>query len=252
MPDVTSPDRALGLRLSVVVPVFNEAAALRLFLPELTKVLAELHPDGRWELILVDDGSTDSSAEMIENILEPGRVFSIRHERRLGSGSARKTGVRFARGEWVAWIDADGTYDPRDLVCLLHASDGVDQVIGARREERGRWWLLRFLVKRAAGLLAGLLLSRSIPDLNSGLRIFRRACIDVWLAELPDGFSCTSTATLASMVHCQRVRFVTIRYRARIVGTLSKFHPIVDTWKLYRIVFRYGLAGVRGARSSLT
>jgi YD repeat-containing protein len=99
-----------------------------------------------------------------------------------------------------------------------------------------RW--LRLMVKRTSFLFASLLWLRWIPDLNSGLRVFRRECLLEWVHQLPDGFSCTSTATLAALSNRQRVEFVSIPYRSRTNGAASKFHPFFDTLKLWRAILK--------------
>ena len=238
---------SVRLGLSVVVPVFDEASALPEFVPALLRVLRDAVSPESWEVILVDDGSDERTSALLREYVEPDRVLMLRHEHRLGSGAARKTGTARARGEWVVWIDADGTYDPGELLRLLSSGDGADQVIGVRDAEHGPWRMLRRGVKQAARLLAAGLMRAPIADLNSGFRILRRECLLVWLAELPDGFSCTSTATLAALRRRQRVRFVPITYRSRLPGSRSKFHPVFDTIRLFRVILRYGLSSPPGA-----
>ncbi|MGH8020682.1 MAG: glycosyltransferase family 2 protein [Opitutaceae bacterium] len=234
-----------------MVPVYNESIALRSFVPELLKTLHGATPWGRWEVIFVDDGSDDDGPAFLARHEERERVIALRHPRRIGSGAARRTGSARACGEWVAWIDADGTYDPQDLEHLLRHSANSDQVIGTRDNEQGRWKLLRRAAKTFARSLASALLRTQIPDLNSGLRIIRRQCLAGWIEELPDGFSCTSTATLAALRRRQRVRFVPIGYRSRLPGSSSKFDPIFDTLRLFKVVLRYGfLARSAEGRSS--
>ncbi len=252
MTSAATESESSSLHLSVVVPVYNESIALRVFVPELLKALRGALPGGRWEVVFVDDGSDDGGSTFLDQHEEGERVIALRHPRRVGSGAARRTGSARARGEWVAWIDADGTYDPRDLEDLLRHAEtgGCDQVIGVRSDEHGRWKRLRRAAKTFARSLASALLRTPIPDLNSGLRIIRRSCLAAWSGELPDGFSCTSTATLAALCRKQRVLFVPIRYRPRAPGSSSKFGPVVDTLRLFRVVLRYGFQGSRAGSSS--
>lgn len=221
--------------LSVVIPVHNEAVALGEFLRTLIPLLESALPR-RHEILVVDDGSDDGSADTASAFAGKVRIF--RHSERKGSGAARKTGSRRAAGEVVLWVDGDGTYAPTDVLRLARLAVACDEVIGARSMDFGRWRGLRVLVKGTTAQVAGMLWRTAIPDLNSGLRAMRRDCLGVWLEALPDGFSCTTTATLAALNHGQRVRFEPIDYRARAGGSSSKFHPYWDTLRLWRAGWR--------------
>jgi len=220
--------------LSVIVPVHNEGRVLAGFLAELNEVLAGLSPR-RYEIIVVDDASTDFA---LNDCATSVALKVIRLASRGGSGAARKRGVEMAQGSVIAWIDGDGTYIPASLIPLLEQLENADQVIGARGTDHGSLKWVRLLVKKASFLFASLLWLRWIPDLNSGLRVFRRECLQEWVHQLPDGFSCTSTATLAALSHQQRVVFVPISYLSRTNGAESKFHPVFDTLKLWRAVLK--------------
>ena len=101
----------------------------------------------------------------------------------------------------MAWTDADGTYCPADLLALVEelSAGGAEQVIGARPGDHGRFARTKYFIKRATAQAVGRLWGVNIPDLNSGLRVFRRAALLAWVNQLPNGFSCTSTATLAAL-----------------------------------------------------
>lgn len=219
--------------LSVIVPVYNEGTVLGEFLVELAAALRSLHPR-RFEIVLVDDASTDGALSQNPSIPE---LRLVRLCSRGGSGAARKAGVAVANGELIAWVDGDGTYEPRSLLQLLAQLGDADQIIGTRRTDHGRLKWLRLATKRASFLLASLLWWHWIPDLNSGLRIMRGRCVDQWIHQLPDGFSCASTATLAALNHGQRIAFAPIPYRARSPQHASKFHPVFDTLRLWRTIF---------------
>jgi polyisoprenyl-phosphate glycosyltransferase len=220
--------------LSVIVPVHNEGHAFAGFLAELNDVLAGFAPK-QYEIIVVDDASTDSA---LNNFTPNAALRVIRLSSRGGSGAARKRGVAMAQGRVIAWIDGDGTYDPKSLPTLFTRLENADQVIGARCTDHGSFKWLRLMVKRTSFLFASLLWLRWIPDLNSGLRVFHRECMLKWVHQLPDGFSCTSTATLAALSNHQRVEFVSIPYRSRTNGAASKFHPFFDTLKLWRAILK--------------
>lgn len=223
------------LFLSVVIPVHNEAVALGEFLRTLIPLLEAAFPR-RYEVLVVDDGCTDESVRMASTSSDTVQILS--HSARKGSGASRKTGSRHASGEIVVWVDGDGTYFPHDVLRLARLAVACDEVIGARSADFGRWRGLRSFVKGMTAYVAGMLWHTAIPDLNSGLRAIRRESLGVWLDELPNGFSCTTTATLAALNHGQQVRFEPVDYRARAGGCSSKFHPCWDTLRLWRAVGR--------------
>jgi len=226
------PTRAL--RLSVLIPVFDEPDSVGEVVADALGVVERL--DARFEIIVIDDASTEPVGPKIG--AHPA-VTVLRRETRGGSGAARKQGFAAARGEWILWIDGDGTYPPAGIAKLWHHREGFDQVVGARERDFGRFALLRRTVKRLACLRASRRWRRRIPDLNSGLRLFRRDSATVWTEALPDGFSCTTTATLAALAHGQRVAFVDIGYRPRPAGSRSKFRPVRDTLGFLRTVERW-------------
>lgn len=220
--------------LSIVIPTYNEAASLRPLLERIHELVRDRF-NGDSEILVVDDGSTDSTADFLRSTGMP--LTLITHDRRKGSGAARKSGSYRARGEICAWIDADGTYDPADLLELTLQLAEADQVIGSRGVEvsKPRW--LRSTVKQGTAALASALWGVQIPDLNSGLRVFRRQKMLEWLDEVPNGFSCTSTATLAALNHDQRIVFSPVSYQARLNQAPSKFHPAWDIRRLWRAVW---------------
>jgi len=191
-----------------------------------------------YEVIVVDDGSGDGSAAGLAD----ARTIVLRNDAGTGSGAARRQGCRIARGRYWAWIDADGTYAATDLLRLWRRRGSADQIVGHRRGDHGRLRWLRLWVKRGICLVASWAWRSAIHDLNSGLRLVSRASATTWLCELPDGFSCTSTATLAALNRLQRVRFVPIAYRRRQVAP-SKFQPWRDGWRLMAVVVRQWCAG---------
>ena len=221
--------------LSVIVPVYNESSTLARVVSDLERTLESANV-GEFEIIVVDDGSNDGSAKMIPS--DVNHTYIISNAKRLGSGAARKMGSRRAKGRIVAWIDGDGTYSAASLVTALDCLGDADQTIGARTTDFGRVRLLRLWVKKVTSAVAGFLWMTPISDLNSGLRVFRREKLMVWLDELPNGFSCTTTATLAAINHRQTIAFVDINYSSRSSEGTSKFHPIWDTFRLWRTVWR--------------
>jgi len=222
VPDVP-PTGATDLDVSVVLPVYNEVGHLA---QEVKRIRASLEASGRsFEIIVVDDGSSDGSGEALEAI-EGIRLLRFRANR--GTGAARKAGTTAAVGRVVVWTDCDLTYPNEDIPRLVDTLDeGWDQVVGARTSERGTARALRVPAKWMIRSLASYLTDTKIPDLNSGLRVFRRDVGAQFLHLLPAGFSCVTTITLAFLANGYSVQFVPIDYYPR--AGRSKFHWWTDT-----------------------
>jgi polyisoprenyl-phosphate glycosyltransferase len=218
--------------VSVVLPCYNERDHVEL---EIKRIRAALDAAGmRHEIICVDDGSTDGTREVLQAI--PG-IRSILLPRNQGSGTARRIGTQQARGGVVVWTDADLTY-PNERIPELVAQldDTYDQVVGARRTEAGTYKLFRVPAKWAIRKLAAYLTNTPIPDLNSGLRVFKRQVAQPYLRLLPAGFSCVTTITLAFLSNGHQIKYVPIDYFKR--AGRSKFHPFKDAYNYILQVLR--------------
>jgi glycosyltransferase involved in cell wall biosynthesis len=218
--------------VSVVLPCYNERDHVEL---EVKRIRAALEGAGlSHELICVDDGSTDGTREVLQQL--PG-VRTILLPRNQGSGTARRIGTQQARGAVVVWTDADLTY-PNERIPELVAQldDTWDQVVGARRTEAGTYRFFRVPAKWAIRKLASFLTDTDIPDLNSGLRAFKRSVAEPYLRLLPSGFSCVTTITLAFLSNGHQVKYVPIDYFKR--AGRSKFHPFKDAYSYLLQVLR--------------
>ena len=222
--------------LSVLIPAYNEEAGITPVLRQLSRVLAEGNTP--YEIIVIDDGSQDNTATLAEQC--PG-VTVLRHRSNRGYGAALKTGLRHARSELICITDADGTY-PNDRIpeLLDRLSQGkYDMVVGARTGAHVSIPLMRQPAKWAIGRLANFVAGETIPDLNSGLRLFRREAARQLFSMLPDGFSFTTTITLAMLTNGYLVDYVPINYHAR-VGR-SKIRPVRDTLNFIQLTLRMAL-----------
>ncbi len=222
--------RANKIKVSIVLPTYNEAAALPSVLNDLQKVMDSSSYD--YEIIVVDDGSTDNSAQIAKDLC----VRVIRHARNRGTGRSRKTGIRYAKGDIVVMTDADGTYPVDRIPDMLAYFPSYDMVIGARDKEAGTVKALRRLVKALILTLANFITGEKIPDLNSGLRAFKKDVALKFFNILPDTHSWVSTITIAFLANEYRVKFVPIDYFPRIGR--STFHPFVDSWNYLSLVIR--------------
>lgn len=196
-------------KLSVVIPAYNEEHGVEPVLRELRSLL-EQH-DIEPEIILVDDGSSDGTAAAARRA--GARV--LRHRYNRGYGAALKTGIAAATHELIAMTDADGTYPARFLPTMLAELKHADMVVGARTGENVNIPLVRKPAKWALNMLANYVTGVRIPDLNSGLRVFRRDMIMQYFPILPDQFSWTTTITLAMLCDRYAIEYVPIDYHRR-------------------------------------
>lgn len=219
--------------ISVIVPIHNEQADLEQNLRQIQQVLYKSLPVH--ELILVDDGSTDNSYQIMRSL--PGAVC-LQHKENLGYGAALKTGLRKAQGQWLLIIDADGTYPPTEINKLLPNYADYEMVVGARTGDIVKIPAARKPAKWILSKLANFLARKKIPDLNSGLRLFRKATAERFLHLLPDGFSFTTTITLAMLSDNLPVKFVPINYLNRPKKSRSKINPIGDFYNFIMLIIK--------------
>jgi glycosyltransferase involved in cell wall biosynthesis len=210
--------------VSVVIPAYDEEEAVG-------AVVAAARGQAAWrEVLVVDDGSSDRTAERAA--AAGARV--VRHPYNKGNGAAIKTGIREARGEVVLFLDADGQHDPSDMVRLVSPVGVFDMVIGARS------WAdqppVRALGNAVFTALASWLTGRRIPDLTSGFRAARRERLLDVLHLLPNGFSYPTTSCLAFLKAGHSVAFESIQARPR-VGT-SKIKVVRDGVKFLLIILK--------------
>ena len=231
--------------LSLIIPCYNEEGGIAQALAAVSAVLEQMPV--ATELIVVDDGSTDGTAgridearcKLVRNEENPGsgaRCKLVRHAENLGYGAALKTGAAEAQYNCLAIIDADGTYPVEELPKLYEGLSEAEMVVGARTGKSVHIPLLRRPAKWALRVLANYLTGRKIPDLNSGLRAMRRELWDRYERYYPNGFSLTTTITLASLVDGRRVKFHSIDYHKR-AGT-SKIRPVRDTANFLQLILR--------------
>jgi len=220
--------------VTIVIPVYNEENGV----DGVMERLAGLDIGAPKEILAVNDGSTDATAAKLaaaEAQFDELRV--VTHSHNKGYGAALKTGFRAAANDIVVITDADGTY-PEDRIreLLDCVDDGAEMAVGARRGEDVHIPLIRRPAKAALRHLASFLAGNRIPDLNSGLRAFRRELVMTYLPILPQGFSFTTTITLASMTNGHRVDYIDINYAHRAGN--SKIKPIRDTAFFIALIIR--------------
>ena len=192
--------------VSIIIPVFNEAEVL----PQLLDRVRALNLK-QAEVIVVDDGSTDGSAETALN----AGASVVRHPYNIGNGAAVKSGLRAARGQLIVLMDGDGQHKPEDIPRLLKLSAEYHMVVGAR-SKGSKLRFHRYAANLLYNLLASYVTKFRIQDLTSGFRVLSRRDALNFLDLLPNTFSYPTTLTLAFLRSGFTVKYVPIQtlYRA--------------------------------------
>ncbi len=214
--------------VSIIIPAFNEETAIAKSLEEIIHL--GLHQ--KYEIIVVDDGSTDKTVEIVRKF--PVRL--IRHHANKGYGAALKTGIRKATGEKIITIDSDGQHDPKNLDQVVELLDEFDLVIGERTDDS-------IQVKRRQGgkkmirWVGEYLVEQKLPDYNSGFRGFHKETIAGMLHLMPNGFSFSTTSTLAYLKEGYTLGTIPIYVKER-VGRKSNVKYAKDGSKTMLLIFR--------------
>ena len=226
-------------RLSVVLPVYDEAETIRVLIPEIVETLSQLGPT--FEIVVVDDGSTDETPAILRQLIRryPSQLRVAQHLRNRGNGASLRTAIRLAQGEIVVCMDADGQHSPADIALLADLIPPYDLVIGARKlHYRGSW--KRGAANRFFNAFATWLSRTPVEDLTSGFRAMRRSVALHFLPLFPAGFSAPTTTTLAFLKAGYNVAFVPIHVRQRTAGR-SKIRLWEDGARFVTIILRMAM-----------
>tara|TARA_Y100001970_G_scaffold266245_1_gene354674 strand:- start:15890 stop:16783 length:894 start_codon:yes stop_codon:yes gene_type:complete len=224
------------LKLTVLVPAYQEELGIESVLNE----LIDLKNKNSFidEIIVIDDGSTDKTVNIVSNLSE---IRLIQHSSNLGYGASLKTGILNANNNIIAITDADKTYPNSKIIDLYNnlINEDLDMIVGARTGKNVKIPYIRRPAKWFIGKLANWVTGVSIPDINSGLRIFKKKSFSPFKRIVPDGFSFTTTITLGMLSAGYKVKFNPIDYYAR--AGKSKIKPISDTINFIKLIMRIGL-----------
>ncbi len=221
------------VKFSIIIPVYNEGEGVKDTIEDLKDFLEKSELKALYEIIIVDDGSTDGTSEILNKI---SGIRLIKHKKNKGYGAAIKTGVKNSENDYICIKDADGTYPKEAIKDLLSFMPEYDMAVGARRGETIKSQSLRNFAKFFLILLVKILTGIKVPDLNSGLRVFKKNLFNEYEHLFPEGFSLTTTITVCSIASDRSVKYLPIDYYPR-KGS-SKIHPITDTYNFFIIILR--------------
>lgn len=171
--DSTKPE------FSIVVPCYNEEAAIRETIDQLQTIAKEA---SRYELIIVDDGSSDGTGQILKNYVKNEiRIKILTHNQNRGYGAALKTGISHAKFDLIVITDADGTYPNHRIPELVAACENYDMVVGARTGEDVEYSKTRMIPKFFLKTWVSWISRQNVPDINSGLRVFRKSIAEHFL-----------------------------------------------------------------------
>jgi glycosyltransferase involved in cell wall biosynthesis len=222
------------MELSVIVPVYNEVDAIEGTIEQLHDTLKNAKT--AYELIIVNDGSTDGTKDKLELLKKLDFVY-VGHETNRGYGAAIKSGVLKSKYQNIVITDADGTYPIKEIPGLASELNEFDMVVGHRafsnlpnKTKPAKWFISR---------MANYVAETRIPDINSGLRAFRKKSFNCFLSIIPNGFSLTTTITLGMFIGGFSIKYIPIEYYDR--KGKSKIKPIRDTYNFLRLILKIGL-----------
>ncbi len=213
--------------VSIIIPAYNEQNAIVSTVEDIRKVAKDA------EIIVVNDGSTDATVSRLKDM---HGIKVINHPYNKGYGASLKSGIQAAKNDWILIIDADKTYDAKDIPRLIEHIPEFDMVVGARTGKSVKVPLARKPAKMMLTLVAQLVAGRKIPDLNSGLRVFRKEIVEKHYPIFPSGFSFTTTITLVCLTNEYTVKYIEIDYHKR--EGKSTIHPIKDFLGFMQLIFR--------------
>ncbi|MBS4095610.1 MAG: glycosyltransferase family 2 protein [Sulfuricella sp.] len=220
--------KVINESVSIIIPAYQEGEVVGEVVANVLRVVQTLGCS--CEVLVIDDGSTDNTGEAAR---QAGAQVLV-HPYNRGYGASLKTGIRAATGRTVIFMDADGQHDPEDIRRLLADRQVFDMVVGARRRSQGSpMW--RKPGKLFLGLLANNLTGRNIPDLNSGFRALDREMALRFLPIMPDGFSFSTTSTIAAFRGGYTVHYVPIQVAPRVGKSTV---TVADGFKTIMLIIR--------------
>jgi glycosyltransferase involved in cell wall biosynthesis len=217
-------------KLTVIIPAYNEAVNLGTFLPQLIDHCQQK----QWNIILVNDGSTDNTREFFDQFSHIGNLKIIHHKLNKGYGAAIKSGIKVCETEFLITIDADGQHFLEDLDILYQSilTHDADMVVGSRKGQKSSS-LMRGIGKNMIRIVAKMLMTVPIHDLNSGMKIYRTCLAKKCLSLTPDSMAYSDTIALVFISNKHLVLEELIRIKERrngrsAIGIQTAFQTIME------------------------
>lgn len=211
-------------KISIIIPAYNEAQTIG----DVISTIKTLYPD--FEIIVVSDGSTDDTAAVAKDA--DALVYS--HPYNIGNGAAVKSGIRFASGKILVFMDGDGQHDPEDIQKMLQYFPDYDMVVGARQNDQGASWSRHF-GNKIFNLLASYVAKFPIQDLTSGFRAVKSDIARNLLYLLPNTYSYPTTLTLGALRNGRSLKYIPIDIQIRKTGR-SEIRIIRDGIRFFMII----------------
>jgi glycosyltransferase involved in cell wall biosynthesis len=222
--------------LTIIIPIYNEELSIVKTVSLIKTQLEVLGVD--WEILCINDGSNDNSREVLDKM---SGIKVIHHRVNKGYGAALKTGLRKALYDDICITDADGTY-PNDRIAEMYQwymQNELDMLVGARKGDDVFYPLIKRIPKFFINKLANYITNTKIPDINSGMRIFKRQAAMEYFHIYPNGFSFTTTITIGMLCSEYNVEYFNIDYFKR--QGKSKIKPISDTINFFKLLLKIAL-----------
>jgi glycosyltransferase involved in cell wall biosynthesis len=214
------------MKISVILPAYNEADNLKDLLPRIRKIVGDSS-----EIIVLDDASTDNTAQTAVSL----GAKVITNPYNMGNGAAVKRGIRAAANEVIVLMDADGQHPPEEIPKLIDDLDKFEMVVGSRVNAPQVFW--RKIANNIYNCLASYVSGIKILDLTSGFRAFKKSKAVKFLYLLPNTFSYPSTLTMSFIKASYPVKFQAVNVLARAKGS-SKINLLADGSRFFTIILR--------------
>lgn len=221
------------MELSVIIPAYNEESSVMSVAHDVKNALMHNKLVDRFELIVIDDGSTDATYPQLIG----QDIILIKHSQTLGYGASLKEGIVKAKYDTILTIDADNVFPIEKLNELLSCADDYAMVVGSRTGKDNSSTMPRRIAKWFLRKLVSFLTESSIPDLNSGMRVFKKAFAQKYFNLISNGFSFTTTLTISFLSNGLSISYIPVDCRKRVNGK-SKIKPVSDTLSFLIIILR--------------
>lgn len=222
-------------RFSIIIPAYNEEKAIKSTLDDLKNFLENNYQSSDYEIIVVNDGSTDKTKEILETI---SGIKTINHQYNKGYGASIKDGVKNSKHDWMLLFDADGQHNAKYIPQLIKEAGNTDMVVGKRIGYQGP--SIRQPGKKILKWIAQYLTEQKIPDINSGFRIIKKEYFNQFVHLFPNGFSISTTSTMAFLNAGLNINYIPIEINKRTgKSTVKPHHAISTTLLIFRTIMLF-------------